>query len=241
MKFSDKVLASYDNLKGYAFRLTRDRHRAEDLVSETIVRLLENEAGYTEQGMFDAWAFRIMRNIHFTNGRAVKRFHAKMELGWFADDAAVEPSQEDRLTMLEVQAALEVLRPDHRKIIVNVMVLGHSYEDTAKAFGIEVGTVKSQLWRAREQLVKAYYGTTEGSGYVAPEFHPGVRPKEAPSSDPIIVATPVRPRGRSGPKVKPGSKNQQVIQKRKMLARLRAMGRVFPGRVPKAVTKDDCK
>ena len=49
---------------------------------------------------------------------------------------------------------MERLEPGHRKILTMRAVLDQSYEDIAAALGINVGTVKSRIARARERLRK---------------------------------------------------------------------------------------
>ena len=67
---------------------------------------------------------------------------------------APDPSQEtSRLEFVSaVETSLEKLEPWHRKILTMRSVLDPSYEEIATALGINVGTVKSRIARARERL-----------------------------------------------------------------------------------------
>jgi RNA polymerase sigma-70 factor (ECF subfamily) len=59
---------------------------------------------------------------------------------------------DDRLGVIDLQRALERLSPEHREVLLLVAVEQFSYDETAMALGLPVGTVMSRLSRARQRL-----------------------------------------------------------------------------------------
>lgn len=60
----DELIDAYSpRLYGYFYRLTRNRHDAEDLLQEVFVRLVRTIGDYQHDGRFDAWLFRVAANL----------------------------------------------------------------------------------------------------------------------------------------------------------------------------------
>jgi RNA polymerase sigma-70 factor (ECF subfamily) len=220
-EFRDKLAAMQEDLYHYALRLTRNKHQAEDLASRATIRALEYEDRYTEQGYFNAWVLHILRNILFSDTRQRKsddRFWLKHQ----HESEATPPDQETIVFMNELDQALKKLGWAQRKIIIDIVFNGYSYEEMAKHLNLSVGTVKSRIWRAKEALAKAYYGRDTET----PREKQRAAKSEPPSSNPIIILVPKRKTGRP---VDPNSRRQQRLKKAEMLEKLRAIGRPIVG------------
>ena len=76
------------------------------------------------------------------------------EQGTSATNAIDPPaaSAEQRDQMQGVRRALDALDDKHREVLVLSAGLGLSYDDIGRALGIRVGTVRSRVFRARENL-----------------------------------------------------------------------------------------
>ncbi|CAN5779419.1 RNA polymerase sigma factor [soil metagenome] len=157
--FRDHVVAELDVLLRVALRLTRDRHDAEDLVQETLLR------AYRALDRFDgayprAWLLTIMRNAN--HNRARKRVPALLAdddrtfavLPARGADGREGPAESVTETMPDAALieALTQLSPAHQAVVAMVDVYGLSYHEAAKVLGVPMGTVTSRLHRARRRL-----------------------------------------------------------------------------------------
>lgn len=139
-----------------AYRLTGDRHDAEDLTQEVFVRVFRSLSSYTP-GTFEGWLHRITVNLFLDTVRRRQR----IRFDPLADDAAdrlpgtdVGPERAFEHAHLDhdVQEALNQLPPDFRAAVVLCDVEGLSYEEVGAALGIKLGTVRSRIHRGRAQL-----------------------------------------------------------------------------------------
>ncbi|MBD5306791.1 MAG: RNA polymerase sigma factor, partial [Bacteroides sp.] len=67
--FKQKLVNLQGNLLNFAFQLTSNREQAEDLLQDTTLKALDNEAKFAADTNFKAWVFTIMRNIFINNYR----------------------------------------------------------------------------------------------------------------------------------------------------------------------------
>ena len=142
-----------------AYRLTGDRHDAEDLTQEVFVRVFRSLSSYTP-GTFEGWLHRITTNLFLDQARR----KAKIRFDAFAEGAetripsrAVTPD----FAVLEgifdddVESALAALPPDFRAAVVLCDIEGLSYEEISDVLGLKLGTVRSRIHRGRAMLRKA--------------------------------------------------------------------------------------
>lgn len=137
-------------LRRYAWVLTRGSDEADDLVQDCLERALSRRGSYRGRGELKAWLFSILHNL-FVSGRrrSALRAHPVLEP---AMEPPVEGGQEARLAMQQTLAALDALPEEQRAVLVLVGVEDLSYEETARALGVPLGTVMSRLSRGRERL-----------------------------------------------------------------------------------------
>ena len=145
-----------------AYRLTGNRHDAEDLTQEVFLRVFRSLANYTP-GTFEGWLHRITTNL-FLDG--VRR-KARIRFEALPEDAERVPGRErtpeqtvdDALFDPDVQGALDALPPDFRAAVVLCDIEGLSYEEIAATLGVKIGTVRSRIHRGRAQLRAALEAT----------------------------------------------------------------------------------
>jgi RNA polymerase sigma factor (sigma-70 family) len=140
-----------------AYRLTGNRHDAEDLTQETFVRVFRSLSSYTP-GTFEGWLHRITTNLFLDQVRRKQRI--RMEA--MGDDDSHYPARgelaqpergfEHANLDHDVQRALDGLSPEYRAAVVLCDIEGLSYEEIALTLGIKLGTVRSRIHRARAQL-----------------------------------------------------------------------------------------
>lgn len=141
----------------WAYRLTGDPHDAEDLTQDVFVRVFRSLSSYSP-GSFEGWLHRITTNL-FLDG--VRRRSRQRTVPLLDDDAAevlgdrgADPAQRHADAALDpdVQAALDALPEDFRRVVLLADVEGLSYTEIADVVGIKMGTVRSRLHRGRQQM-----------------------------------------------------------------------------------------
>ena len=147
--FADYFAARSGAMRGTAFLLCGDWHRAEDLVQAAFTKLYLAWPRIDRHGALDAYARRTL----------VRTFVSELRRGWFrrerVGEPATEPAQvargsaEDRLVLL---AALARVPPRQRAVLVLRYWEDLSVGDTARALGCSEGTVKSQAARGLQTL-----------------------------------------------------------------------------------------
>ena len=139
-----------------AYRLTGDRHDAEDLTQEVFVRVFRSLSTYAP-GTFEGWLHRITTNLFLDQARRKSRIRFE----GLAEDAAERlpgreptPAQAYFDTHLDgdIEAALAALPPEFRAAVVLCDIEGLSYEEIAATLGVKLGTVRSRIHRGRAQL-----------------------------------------------------------------------------------------
>jgi len=142
-------------LFGYCLRFVRDRAAAEDLVQEVFVRMLKYRHSYREQGSFDAWMFRLTRNLclDYVARRggeiSVAEIRGEEEEAPEAGPDTVAARREE-LRLLE--RALGRLPEDKRELLLLARFGSLTYEEIAETLGCTVGALKVRVHRALKQL-----------------------------------------------------------------------------------------
>jgi len=158
-----------------AYRLTGDRHDAEDLTQEVFVRVFRSLSSYTP-GTFEGWLHRITTNLFLDSVRR----KAKIRFEGLAEDAADRlagkeptPAQAyfDNHLDADIERALAGLAPEFRAAVVLCDIEGLSYEEIAATLGVKLGTVRSRIHRGRSQLRAALAHRAPGDA-VAVELPP---------------------------------------------------------------------
>lgn len=144
-----------------AYRLTGNRHDAEDLTQEVFVRVFRALENYTP-GTFEGWLHRITTNLFLDQMRrkARIRFDALPESESFADKFLGSTPSPERVHMdaafdPDVEAALASLAPEFRVAVVLADIEQLTYEEIAATLGVKIGTVRSRIHRGRAQLRRA--------------------------------------------------------------------------------------
>jgi RNA polymerase sigma-70 factor (ECF subfamily) len=140
-----------------AYRLTGNRHDAEDLTQETFIRVFRSLDSYVP-GTFEGWLHRITTNLFLDLVRRRKRIRMDSTgdetAYWPSSDPFGSPERAFEHGNLDsdVQRALDELPPEYRAAVVLCDIEGLSYEEIAVTLGIKLGTVRSRIHRARARL-----------------------------------------------------------------------------------------
>lgn len=149
-----------DYVFGYAVRLLGgDRLKAEDISQIVWMKVIESSAGFQSKEAFVSWIGSITRNTVFNHYRHLTRHPehliSEAEAGVLVDGAAsVEDLLISQHTVESVRSAIDSLPDSQRVVMVMWMTEEVSYEELGKAFNMTVSSVKSLLFRARQNLEK---------------------------------------------------------------------------------------
>jgi RNA polymerase sigma-70 factor, ECF subfamily len=152
------------------YRLVRDRDTAEDLAQETFVKVLNNIDRYRPEFKFSSWLFKIANNVAIDSLRRRSLDTVSLEGSRWATstdemqatsvraaDVAESPLEEleSRELGSAIERAIAHLRPEYRACILLRHVEDRSYEEIAATLDLPLGTVKTYIHRARQELRKA--------------------------------------------------------------------------------------
>ncbi len=163
-EFQAQLLAVTPALRRFALTLSHDPATADDLVQDTLLRAWRSRNSFQIGSNAEAWLFTILRNVFYSRHRKQSR-EVRDEDGSYADRLTSVPEQGGHLDLQDVHAALDRLAPVMREALVLVAIENLSYDEAAAVMNCRIGTVKSRIWRAREQLARmlGYTGAEIGS------------------------------------------------------------------------------
>lgn len=149
------------------FRMVRNRELAEDLTQETFIKALNAIESYRPEFKFSSWIFKIANNaaIDHLRRRELDTLsldgspHAETPEAIEATALQIGSRGENALDMVaskelgaEIEAAIGRLRPEYRSCILLRHVEGYAYEEIAEMLDLPLGTVKTYIHRARNEL-----------------------------------------------------------------------------------------
>ena len=145
-----------DRLYRAAWALCGSREDADDLVQETFVRVLARPRRIEGDDPLP-YLLRVLRNTFISTLRTRDRRPQTAPLEE-SESRAVAPESASPAAIVatrEVFAIIAALSDEHRDVLVAVDVAGLTYEETAEAFDLPLGTVMSRLYRARGKAADA--------------------------------------------------------------------------------------
>lgn len=166
-EFEEKILEHIDSLYNLAFRLTQNKHDAEDLVQEAVLRAYRNFAKFEEGTNFKAWVITILRNIFINEYRKRMKEPGMIdfeEVSDFISLPEISGAQEEIFSEV-IKSAIDKLPEELRTTIILFFVEDFSYKEISKIMDVPLGTVMSRLYTARQMLKKRLliYVNKEGS------------------------------------------------------------------------------
>ncbi len=162
--FARQVEEHVPRLRRYARALAGDRHRADDLVQDTLERAWVKFHLWRPGSDLRAWLFTIMHNVFVNQLRQGRLSDTGVPLDEEALALPVAAAQEQALVLRDLEAALARLPHEYREVLLLVGLESLRYEEAARVLEIPVGTVMSRLSRGREQLRRLMAGEAAAPG-----------------------------------------------------------------------------
>ena len=150
-------LIHFDRIYSYLHMTVGNRYDAEDLTTQTFLKMLEAIGKFRWQSApFSAWLFRIAHNLAMDHFRANRRWQPEEDVP--EPPGSEEPSAEleamksiGRQSMLEL---IETLSPEQQQVLTLKFVFNFRNADVAKILGKTEGAIKSLQHRALASLQK---------------------------------------------------------------------------------------
>ncbi len=149
------------DLMSYLLAILGKKDLAEDVFQDTWVRVMERVAGYDPERSFSPWLFRIARNLAYDRLR-LRRWTSRLRIGQAdPEDSAIEARaegdfREGVLARNLAMALIAGLDPTLREMIWLRFYRDMSYEEMAEYCRVPLGTIKSRMARALDQLGRRY-------------------------------------------------------------------------------------
>jgi RNA polymerase sigma-70 factor, ECF subfamily len=157
--FDELVTRYRDRVYTLACHLLRNPHDAEDVAQEVFVRAYRSLRSFRRECAFFTWLYRIAVNLAYTHSRRRKR-RRELEDAAASEPAAVwtppqlSPAEQAEREEIrdQVHGVLPLLDDRLRQVLVLKEIEGLEVAAIAELLQIPVGTVKSRLFRGREDL-----------------------------------------------------------------------------------------
>ncbi|AOE48758.1 RNA polymerase sigma factor [Kangiella sediminilitoris] len=140
-------------IRRFAFSLTGSDFDADDLMQNTLERLLDK--GVPDDANLTKWSFRVCRNLWIDEYRSRKVRQNATENPEL-QESVIDGNKiiANQITLNQVQQAMNHLPEEQRSILSLVVVEGLSYQEVSDTLNIPLGTVMSRLSRARSAMVE---------------------------------------------------------------------------------------
>lgn len=149
---NSELIDEMENLKRFAYKLTRNSFDAEDLLHNTMVRAIEKKHLFEPGSKLFSWSSKIMYNMFVSQYRRKTKFESQYDPELHIERKSVDEKQNVKMEVQDVNNAMNHLSEDHREILTMVCVKGMPYAEVSEQLDIPIGTVRSRLSRARENL-----------------------------------------------------------------------------------------
>ncbi|WP_291428679.1 RNA polymerase sigma factor [Deinococcus sp.] len=153
---------------GYLYRLEGNSEDALDLTQEVFYRAWRSIRTFRPGERVLPWLYQVARNTQIESHRRkqLQRFsleQAREDVGFEVTSEKRSPVQaaESADAQDRVQRALLRLPPEYREAVVLRFVEDLSYDEIAQIQGVALGTAKSRVFRAKEQLAELLAGVSD--------------------------------------------------------------------------------
>jgi len=176
-RFERDAFQYTNQLYAAALRYTKNPHDAQDLVQDTYAKAFTSFHQFAPGTNLKAWLYRILTTTFINSYRKDQR-RPQIAAGeledWQIHDAASHTSDQgrsaedevlDRITDIDVKAALAALPDEFRMAVYLADVEGFSYKEIAEIVGVPSGTVMSRLHRGRKLLREALGDYAKDRGF----------------------------------------------------------------------------
>ena len=166
--FNEMVATYWDRIYARSLHLLKNRQDAEEITQDTFIKAQKGLESFRGDASFSTWLYQIATNL--SHNRYWYWWRRKRSASLSLDQTLNDDSDVTLVDFLpcegehpgeaaltqefvnEVSNCMRQLSPKHRQVLEMRNVRNMSYEEISSALNISVGTVKSRIARARDQL-----------------------------------------------------------------------------------------
>ena len=154
--FEQALTEQRDALCRYAYLLTTDNNKADDLVQETFYKALKYRNRFQSNSNLKAWLFTIMKNTFINDYRRQGRINSVIDADaheFVVNNRKSDDNPERNFRLKEVNNMINSLDPAY-KVPFLMYENGYKYQEISNELGLCLGTGKSRIHFSRKKLVK---------------------------------------------------------------------------------------
>lgn len=158
IQFQQKLLSLQENMMNFALMLTANRDDAQDLLQDTTLKVLDNQDKFVDNVNFKGWVLTVMRNIFINNYHKIVRVQTVVDSSAdlynldVVNDSGFD-SPDKAYQIKEITKAINGLNDD-LKVPFSMFLSGYKYNEIAEKLNVPLGTMKSRIFFARQELQK---------------------------------------------------------------------------------------
>lgn len=152
----EQIIDTINTLKVYSIMLTGDKNRADDLLQNTLLRILQNIDEYRAIGRFEPWAKKVMLNIFKNEKRNSSRRTSHFVDGYdyHEEEHATYSYVAESDCIYNAKELMNVVGklPNRQSKVIAMRAKGYQYNEIAESLGLSVGNVKQAIFVARNNI-----------------------------------------------------------------------------------------
>ena len=153
--FKRELVTLIPHLRAFARTLTGDPTAADDLAQDAMMNAWDARASFQMGTNMKAWTFMILRNQFYSEKRRSWR-SVGLDQETAERTLVANTNFDGAIALDDLRQAMQMLPESQREALILVGAGGFSYEEAAEVIGVAVGTVKSRVSRARNDLVRIF-------------------------------------------------------------------------------------
>ncbi len=153
--FEGVYRAHVGRIHALCLRMSGDAQEAESLTQDVFVRAWEKLSSFREESRFSTWLHRLAINVVLEDRRSRGRRQNREQTVENLEDYATAVTKVMPGTRVDLERAIAGLPTSAREVLVLRDVQGYKYREIAEMKGVSLGTVKSQVHRARNLVQEA--------------------------------------------------------------------------------------
>jgi RNA polymerase sigma factor, sigma-70 family len=156
LQFQKKLLGMQEYMMNFALTLTANKDDAQDLLQDTSLKILDNQEKFVDNVNFKGWVLTVMRNIFINNYHKLVKTQTILEKGVnlynldIVNDSGFD-TPEGAFDIQEITKCINEL-DDEQKAPFSMFLSGYKYHEISERLDMPLGTVKSRIFVARQQL-----------------------------------------------------------------------------------------